>query len=274
MIEIEVYPAGAMTGGGGIGLPQMSEREMFEKLLSLESDFGDNEPEIAASIGQQMLHMNLIPLSRAFRVKIRDIASKIPIRNAVLVGGGIGHLTAWLLDLWTGDPANPPESPRARPDTFRIIEPAGKFGVIIDRLIRRHSSEQWTQVLTRSWKEITAETSSWSIATAALPTSAQPSPLPQPIDLIIIDLPENQRASATKAALNVISIGGFILVKEPEVPTGDVGVPEDGQEPNDAQRKVESFNQWMEVIRECNQNHSMAFIELSGGTLAVIRRSI
>ncbi len=274
MIEIEVYPAGVMSGGGGIGLPQMSEREMFEKLLSLESDFGDNEPEIAASIGQQMLHMNLIPLSRAFRVKIRDIASKIPIRNAVLVGGGIGHLTAWLLDLWTGDPANPPESPRARPDTFRIIEPAGKFGVIIDRLIRRHSSEQWTQVLTRSWKEITAETSSWSIATAALPTSAQPSPLPQPIDLIIIDLPENQRASATKAALNVISIGGFILVKEPEVPTGDVGVPEDGQEPNDAQRKVESFNQWMEVIRECNQNHSMAFIELSGGTLAVIRRSI
>ena len=144
---------------------------------------------------------------------------------------------------------------------------------IIDRLVRRHSSEQWTQVLTRSWQEITAETSSWAVATAALPSSAQPSPLPQPIDLIIIDLPENQRPNATIAALEVISHGGFILVKEPEVPTGDVGVPEDGDEPNDAQRKVESFNQWMKVIRECNENHSMAFIELSGGTLAVIRRS-
>ena len=274
MVEIEVNIAIDMSGGGGIGLPQMSEREMFEKLLSLESDFGNQEPEIAANIGQQMLHMNLIPLSRAFRVKIRDIASKIPARNAVLVGGGIGHLTAWLLDLWTGDPANPPSETRPRPDTFRIIEPAGKFGVIIDRLIRRHSSEQWTQVLTRSWQEITAETSSWSIAAAALPSSAQPSPLPQPIDLIIIDLPENQRASATNSALNVISQGGFILVKEPEVPTGDVGVPEEGKEPNEAQKKVESFNQWMELIKECNDNHSMAFIELSGGTLAVIRRSI
>ena len=273
MIEIRVNIATVMSDGGGIGLPQMSEREMFEKLLSSDSDFGDEEPQIAANIGQQMLHMNLIPLTRAFRVKIRDISSKIPARNVVLVGGGIGHLAAWLLDLWNGDPANPPLGNRTRPDTFRIVEPAGKFGVIIDRLVRRHSSEQWTQVLTRSWQEITAETSSWSVAAAALPSSAQPSPLPQPIDLIIIDLPENQRPGATIAALDVISKGGFILVKEPEVPTGDVGVPEEGDEPNDAQKKVESFNQWMKVIRECNENHSMAFIELSGGTLAVIRRS-
>ena len=59
-----------------------------------------------------------IPLTRAFRVKIRDISSKIPARNVVLVGGGIGHLAAWLLDLWNGDPANPPSEPRPRPDTF------------------------------------------------------------------------------------------------------------------------------------------------------------
>ena len=38
MVEIEVNIAIDMSGGGGIGLPQMSEREMFEKLLSLESD--------------------------------------------------------------------------------------------------------------------------------------------------------------------------------------------------------------------------------------------
>jgi predicted O-methyltransferase YrrM len=98
--------------------------------------------------------------------------------------------------------------------------------------------------------------------------------LPQPIDLIIIDIPEINRPSATIAALDVISPGGFILVKEPEVPTGDVGVPEDGQEPNEAQKKVHSFNNWMEIIRDCNINHSMAFVELSGGTLAVIRRSV
>ncbi len=274
MVEIRDNIATDMSGAGGFGLPQMSEREMFEKLLSSDSDYSDEEPAIAANIGEQMLHMNLVPLNRSFRVRIRDITSKIPAKNIVLVGGGIGHLTAWLLDLWTGDPANPPETPRARPDSFRIIEPAGKFGVIIDRLIRRHSAEQWSQILTRPWQEITAETSSWSAAAAALPSSAQPSPLPQPIELIIIDVPEIERPSATIAALDVISPGGFILVKEPEVPTGDVGVPEDGQEPNAAQKKVQSFNQWMDVIRECNINHSMAFAELSGGTLAVIRRSI
>ena len=274
MVEIRDNIAMDMSGTGGFGLPQMSEREMFEKLLSSDSDYSDEEPAIAANIGEQMLHMNLIPLTRSFRVRIRDITSKIPAKNVVLVGGGIGHLSAWLLDLWTGDPANPPENPRVRPESFRIIEPAGKFGVIIDRLIRRHSAEQWSQILTRPWQEITAETSSWSAAAAALPSSAQPSPLPQPIELIILDLPEIERPSATIAALDVISPGGFILVKEPEVPTGDVGVPEDGQEPNAAQKKVQSFNEWMEVIRECNINHSMAFAELSGGTLAVIRRSI
>jgi hypothetical protein len=274
MIEIEVNIAPTMSGTGGFGLPQMSEREMFEKLLSEDSDYSDNEPVIAANIGEQMLHMDLIPLTRSFRVRIRDITSKIPAKNVVLVGGGIGHLAAWLLDLWTGDPANPPVEPRSRPESFRIIEPAGKFGVIIDRLIRRHSAEQWSQILTRPWQEITAETFSWSAATTALPSTAQPSPLPQPIDLIIIDTPEIDRPSATLAALQVVSIGGFILIKEPEVPTGDVGTPEDGQEPNEAQKKVNSFNQWMEIIHDCNIHHSMAFAELSGGTLAVIRRSI
>ena len=133
MIEIEVNIAPTMSGTGGFGLPQMSEREMFEKLLSEDSDYSDNEPVIAANIGEQMLHMDLIPLTRSFRVRIRDITSKIPAKNVVLVGGGIGHLAAWLLDLWTGDPANPPVEPRSRPESFRIIEPAGKFGVIIDR---------------------------------------------------------------------------------------------------------------------------------------------
>ena len=41
MIEIRVNIATVMSDGGGIGLPQMSEREMFEKLLSSDSDFGD-----------------------------------------------------------------------------------------------------------------------------------------------------------------------------------------------------------------------------------------
>ena len=64
--------------GGGIGLPQMSEREMFENLLGEDSERDGEEPAIAARIGEQMLHMNLQPLPRSTRVRIRDIISRIP----------------------------------------------------------------------------------------------------------------------------------------------------------------------------------------------------
>ena len=44
-----------MTAGeGGIGLPQMSEEEMFSMLLSEDIDRDDSEPAIAAGIGEQM----------------------------------------------------------------------------------------------------------------------------------------------------------------------------------------------------------------------------
>ena len=86
------------TEDGGIGLPQMSEEEMFSLLLSDDVERDDSEPAIAAGIGEQMLHMSLRPLPRSMRARIRDISSRIPAKNAVLIGGGIGHLSAWLLD--------------------------------------------------------------------------------------------------------------------------------------------------------------------------------
>jgi hypothetical protein len=36
-----------MNDTGGFGLPQMSEREMFEKLLSSDSNYNDEEPAAA-----------------------------------------------------------------------------------------------------------------------------------------------------------------------------------------------------------------------------------
>ena len=94
------------SGDSGFGLPQMSEREMFDRLLSEDSVRDDSEPAIAAGIGEQMLHMSLRPLPRSMRARIRDICARVPARNAVLIGGGIGHLSAWLLDLWCGDPVS------------------------------------------------------------------------------------------------------------------------------------------------------------------------
>ena len=259
--------------GGGIELPQTSDREMFDRLLSEDSERGDSEPAIAAGIGEQMLHMDLRPLPRSMRARIRDIAARVPARNALLIGGGIGHLAAWLLDLWCGDPANPPEQPPPRPDSFRIVEPGGKFGVIIDRLIRRHGAESWTQIIAKPWQEVAAEAASWSAATAALPVSKPPSQLPPSLDLVVIDVPESERPSTASAAFDMLSPGGVLLVQEPEVPTGDVGVAEVGSEPTPAQRKVESFNSWIGFVKQVSESHSLGFVELAGGTLAVLRRS-
>tara|TARA_Y100001934_G_scaffold280638_1_gene387878 strand:+ start:3310 stop:4104 length:795 start_codon:yes stop_codon:yes gene_type:complete len=259
--------------GGGFGLPQMNKRDMFEKLLSEDVNRSSVEPEIASAIGEQMLHMDLRQLPRSIRVRIRDITGRIPTKNTIIVGGGIGHLTAWLLDLWCGDLNDNSNEVRKKPDTLRIIEEGGKFGVIIDRLIRRYSANNWAEVIVGSWSEVFAETQSWNAAAAALPDSARMAPLPQPIDLIIVDLPDEERVEASIAAFDLLSEDGILITLEPEVPTGDVGAPEVGDEKTPAQRKVESFNRWISFIHNIDMNHSAAFLELTGGTLAVFRRS-
>ena len=259
--------------GGGIGLPTMSQREMFEQLLGDDESRSASEPEIAAAIGEQMIHMDLRPLPRSLRKRIRDISARIPAKNVVIIGGGIGHLTAWMMDLWCGNPADPESVGSGRPDSLRVIEEGGKFGVIIDRLLRRYDASNWAQVISDPWPEIAAETESWNAANATLPDIAKSAPLPQPIDLVIIDLPEVERAKVASSAFNLLSPGGVVMVLEPQVPTGDVGEPEQGSEMTQAQQVVASFNEWIEFVQSVNSNHSAAFVELAGGTLGVFLRS-
>ena len=64
-----------------------------------------------------------------------------------------------------------------------------------------------------------------------------------------------------------------MLVQEPEVPTGDVGEADSGSTMTPAQRKVESFNDWIEFVKRVSESHSLGFVELTGGTLAVLRRA-
>jgi len=259
--------------GGGIGLPTMSQREMFEQLLGEDESRSASEPEIAAAIGEQMIHMDLRPLPRSIRKRIRDISARIPAKNVVIIGGGIGHLTAWMMDLWCGNPADPESVGSGRPNSLRVIEEGGKFGVIIDRLLRRYDASNWAQVISDPWPEIAAETESWNAANATLPDIAKSAPLPQPIDLVIIDLPEVERAKVASSAFNLLSPGGVVMVLEPQVPTGDVGEPEQGSEMTQAQQVVASFNEWIEFVQSVNSNHSAAFVELAGGTLGVFLRS-
>ncbi len=256
----------------GFGLPQMSEGEMLERMLSEDTGRTDTEPQIAASIGEQMLLMGLRTMPRSLRSRIRDIVSRVPLGNAILVGGGIGHLSAWLFDLWCGDPSIPDSSSGAKPDSFIIVEEGARFGVIIDRLIRRYNAESWSRVIAKPWIEITAEVTSWSAAAASLPSLARPSDIPLPVSLVIIDLPDSDRPVAASSAFEILSPGGIMIVPEPEVPTGDVGSPVDGEEPTEAQSKVFAFNQWISFIKNVSENHSVSFVELSGGTLAIIRR--
>ena len=93
---------------------------MFSLLLSEDTERGDSEPAIAAGIGEQMLHMSLRPLPRSMRARIRDISGRVPANNAVLIGGGIGHLSAWLLDLFSLEPPSSVGSSKRL--TMTIIE--------------------------------------------------------------------------------------------------------------------------------------------------------
>ena len=254
--------------GGGLGLPQMSEREMFEMLLSEDNSRTSDEPEIAANIGEQMLHMGLSPLSRSIRTRIRDICSRVPAKNVILVGGGIGHLSAWLFDMWCSE-----DDDKYLPDSFTIVEEGGKFGVILNRLISRYNADSWSKVIVNPWNEITAESTSWFASNAASNDITPFSLIPLPVDLIVIDLPEIDRVDALINSFELLSPGGIIIVKEPEVPTGDVGEIKDDSEITPAQEKVLYFNKWIKSIRDFSVNNSMSFVELTGGSLVILRKS-
>ncbi|MDP7002583.1 MAG: hypothetical protein QF911_03305 [Candidatus Thalassarchaeaceae archaeon] len=258
--------------GERLGLPQITEIELMRRLLSEDLDADLEEPAVAAGIGEQMLHMGMRPMPRSMRSRIRDICSKLPAKNAILIGGGIGHLAAWLLDLWCGglDGENSPRN--ARPETFRIVEPGSRFGVIIDRLIRRYGAESWAKVIAKPWDEVSAEAATEKIANVALPEAALQNSLLVPPDLVIIDLPDEERVTAALSAFDLVASGGVVLVQEPTVPTGDVGLPEDGQNPTPAQFKVSSFNDWIGLIKKVDDSHSLGFVELTGGTLVALLR--
>ena len=51
----------------GTGLPQMSDSDVMAILLSEDLERDQSEPEIASSIGEQMLHMDIPLLPRSVR---------------------------------------------------------------------------------------------------------------------------------------------------------------------------------------------------------------
>ena len=107
----------------------------------------------------------------------------------------------------------------------------------------------------------------------ALPPDSLSVILPLPVDLVVIDLPEDERAEAASIAFDLLAPGGLVLVQEPTVPTGDVGTPSDPEAPTPAQATVESFNRWRGLGKKVNTDHSLGFAELTGGTLVALLKS-
>ncbi len=59
-----------------------------------------DEPLIAANIHEQLRHMGLSTWSISIHRRLRDALARQHPSTVLEIGAGIGHRSAWLLDLW------------------------------------------------------------------------------------------------------------------------------------------------------------------------------
>ena len=77
-------------------------------------------------------------------------------------------------------------------------------------------------------------------------------------DVIIVDAPMVRLAGEIESMLPLLSNNGILFSVEPTPPVGD-------RETDDPE--VVGFNKWMELIRDSNETHHLAFAPLFGGTI-------
>ncbi|MEC7704679.1 MAG: hypothetical protein VYC11_00225 [Candidatus Thermoplasmatota archaeon] len=244
----------------------LSIQDAMAALLSKNPDLTREEPDVAASIGAQLEHMELESMPTSVRRRIRDVVSRVEPKRICEIGSGIGHLSAWLFDHWENN---------AHPEHFDMIEAGGKFGVILTRLVRRFDAEGWAHVRVGDFESICAENDTWNAANATIGEVAATTspPLWSPYEIAIVDVGEKGKVNAIRGALNLVISGGLILTSEPEVPTDDVGdIPESGPL-NSEQEKVVAFNEWVRYITEISDTHTVGFVPLFEGTLVGIIRN-
>ena len=241
----------------------LAVEEALAALLAKDPEQPRDEPQIAAAIGAQLEHMELGSMPIGLRRRVRDIVGRVKPQRSCEIGAGIGHMSAWLLDLWDRS-----ESP-AHHD---LIEAGGKFGVILTRLIRRYDAEDRVHVKVGDFEAICAANDSWKAAHATMDEAAisESPPLYSPYDLIIVDVGSVGQVDAIRLALSQLSPGGLLLTPEPEVPTTDVGAISDDGPSTPEQARVVAFNDWVAFITKTGQTQPVGFVPLHGGTLVGI----
>ena len=227
----------------------MSGKDLAE-LLGPETTLSREEPEIATNIGIQLEHMGLTPRSISVLRRIRDIVARIRPRVILEVGGGIGHLSAWLFDLF--------EDEGTRPDRYAILEEGSRFAVIIKRLLDRYQADKYAEIIVGECVILTSEMAAWRMAGSDLGSA----PLPPNTDLILVDAATPRLTEIIRSVLPLLSDGGLIITLEPNAPEGE----RDAEDP-----EVSGFNSWIELIKELDQSRDLAFLPLYGGTLVAIR---
>jgi len=237
---------------GGDNNSSIPRSEILPYLLSKESELSRDEPEIASNISEQLQHMGLSTWSQSVIRRLRNAIHKIKPKRVIEVGAGIGHRSAWLLDLFTSD---------TTPERYDLVEQGNKFAVILHRLRARYDAEDWCNIVVGEVNSLVAETNAWSAASAT-GLEVGDSPLATKANVIIVDSKIEFLAESIECLFPLLVDGGVLFTCEPPVPSGDV-------DENDVEmmKQVDGFNDWIKLISKTQQTHNIAFTPLFEGTL-------
>ena len=232
---------------------EIERSDLLNFILAKDSEQPSGEPEIAANIHEQLQHMGLSTWSLSVLRRLRDAVGRLQPTSLLEVGASIGHRTAWLLDEF--------DRKNRRPNALTLVEPGGKFGVILKRLLQRYEAMAWSNVVVGDPVQLASEHLAWSLASATGSELSQ-TPFEAGYDVIIVDGPSPVRAELVSRYLPQLNPNGVLFTVEPDMPTGDVA---DDDEVGMA--LVTGFNRWIEVVSETQSTHHLAFMPLFGGTL-------
>ena len=226
--------------------------DLLSHFFGKPADLPRDEPEIAANIHEQLQHMGLVSWPISVIRRVRDGVSKVSPQTVLEVGGGIGHRSAWLLDLFES---------QSKPKRYDIVEQGNKFAVIIKRLIDRYEASNWTNIKVGELPTLAAETMAWKAATITGLDSGD-APLSTSYDVIIVDEPTENIAKNIESSLPLLTQNGVLVTTEPMVPTGDVDEDDESK-----MATVSGFNNWIELIKTAQQQYYIAFIPVFEGTI-------